>query len=102
MPRRPPPDLLSLPGPAPDAGVRGVRIVTPADLGDVVRAVRARRFGRQGDAAERLGLGVGVLGALERGDRGVHMDSVLRVLADLGLDVVLVPRDATASLREGR
>jgi len=99
MPRRPKPDLATLPTPAADSGTRGVRVVTPTELGEVVRTVRAQRLGRQGDAAARLGLGVGVVGALERGDRGVGIDTVLGVLADLGLDVVLVPRDAGQSLR---
>lgn len=100
MPRRPKPELSDLPPPPPDAGVRGVRVVTLGDVGEVVRAERARQLGRQAEAAERLGLGLGVLGALERGDRGVRMDTVLGLLADLGLDVVLVPRDRERSLRD--
>ena len=91
--------LDELPAPANDTSLRGVRVVTLADLGDVVRAERARRVGRQADAAERLGVGLGALAALERGDRGVRVDTVLRVLADLGLDVVVVPRDQSHSLR---
>lgn len=101
MSRRPPPNLEALPTPAADTNLRGVRVVTLADLGDVVRSARARRVGRQAEAAERLGLGLGALAGLERGDRGVRMDTVLRVLADLGLDVVLVPRDRSHSLRGG-
>lgn len=99
MSRRPKPDLTALPTPAHDSNRRGVRVVTPTELGDVIRMVRAQRLGRQAESAARLGLSLGVLGALERGDRGVRMDTVLRVLADLGLDVVLVPRDANEGLR---
>ena len=100
MSRRQKPVLTSLPKPSDDSGARGVRVVTLGDVGEVVRAERERQLGRQAEAADRLGLGLGVLGALERGDRGVRMDGVLRVLADLGLDVVLVPRDRDRSLRE--
>jgi HTH-type transcriptional regulator/antitoxin HipB len=99
MSRRSPADLTRLQPPPADTGARGVRVVTLSDLGDVVRSERALRLGRQAETAERLGLGLGTLAALERGDRGVRMDTVLRVLADLGLDVVVVPRDRDRSLR---
>lgn len=100
MPRREAPDLSTLPAAPSDAEARGVRVNTTEDLGDVVRAQRAELLGRQADAASRLGLSLGVLGAIERGDRGVRLNTVMSTLADLGLDVVLVPRDRRRSLRE--
>ena len=40
-----------------------------------------------------------MLGGLERGEGGSQLDLTLRILTDLGLDVVLVPRDPSQTLR---
>jgi transcriptional regulator with XRE-family HTH domain len=61
--------------------------------------MRARTLGHQREAADRLGVSRGMLSDLEQGRGGTHLQLALRVLADLGLDVVLVPRDARVSLR---
>ena len=42
-----------------------------------------------------------MLSDFEQGHGGTQLQLALRVLADLGLDVVLVPRDARVSLRRG-
>ena len=99
MGRRTRPDFAPLRQPPFDAAQRGVCVSSPQDLGDVVRVARARLLGRQVDAAPRLGVSVGMLGSLERGDGGSHLNLTLGVLADLGFDVVLVPRDPARSLR---
>ncbi len=75
-------------------------MVSPEDVGLVTRMVRARVLGRQAEAADRLGLSRGALSDLEQGRGGTQLQLALRVLADLGLDVVLVPRDGTLSLRD--
>lgn len=99
MPRAKRPDLSQL-APAPrDTAVRGVRVLTPKDVGDVVRVTRERALGRQVDATRRLGVSLSMLGGLERGEGGSQLDLTLRVLTDLGLDVVLVPRDPLQSVR---
>jgi hypothetical protein len=41
-----------------------------------------------------------MLGDLERGTGGSQLNLTLGVLADLGFDVVLVPRDPKRSLQE--
>jgi hypothetical protein len=82
-----------------DASARGARVLTPKDVGDVVRVARERALGRQGDAARRLGVSLSMLGGLERGEGGSQLDLTLRVLTDLGFDVVLVPRDPSLSIR---
>ncbi len=41
-----------------------------------------------------------MLSDFEQGQGGTQLNLALRVLADLGLDVVLVPRDTSVSLRE--
>lgn len=100
MPRPPAPDLTKLdPPPSPDAVARGVRVVTPDEIGTVVRVMRARALGLQREAADRLGVSRGMLSDLEQGRGGTQLQLALRVLADLGVDVVLVPRDAKFSLR---
>lgn len=101
MPRQTAPDLKRLdPPPAASAVARGVRVVTPEEVGTVVRVARARALGRQRDAAMRLGVSRGMLSEFEQGQGGTQLNLALRILADLGLDVVLVPRDPTVSLRE--
>ena len=93
------PDLSQLAFPPTDAATRGVRVLTPKDVGDVVRVARARSLGRQVDATQRLGVSRSMLGGLERGEGGSQLDLTLRVLTDLGIDVVLVPRDPSHSVR---
>ena len=101
MPRQTTHDLTSLDRPPTAAAVaRGVRVVTPEEVGTVVRVMRARALGRQRDAAPRLGVSRGMLSDFEQGQGGTQLNLALRVLADLGLDVVLVPRDTSVSLRE--
>ena len=99
MSRRKQPDLNEL-QPAPhDAAQRGVRVLSPHDVGEVVRWARAEKLGTQDEAVRRLGVSRTMLGQLERGDGGSQLNLTLGVLADLGLDVVLVPRDPTRSVR---
>lgn len=102
MPRTRAPDLTKLdPPPAAESVARGARVVTPEEVGTVVRAMRARMLGHQKEAADRLGVSRGMLSDFEQGHGGTQLQLALRVLADLGLDVVLVPRDARVSLRTG-
>ena len=99
MPRTKQPDLTQLAKAPTDAAARGVRVFTPKDVGDVVRVARQRALGRQVDATQRLGVSRSMLGGLERGEGGSQLDLTLRVLTDLGFDVVLVPRDPSHSVR---
>ena len=99
MPRPQPADLSLLARAPADAAERGVRVLTAQEVGDVVRVVRAAKLGRQVDATHRLGVSRSMLGGLERGEGGSQLDLTLKVLTDLGLDVVLVPRDRALSLR---
>lgn len=100
MGRRTAPVLDRMRLPSPDTARRGLCVVSPADVGDVVRLVRAQQLGRQDEAARRLGVSVTMLGDLERGTGGSQLNLTLGVLADLGFDVVLVPRDPTRSLQQ--
>ena len=100
MPRTKTPDLTQFDRARADTNRRGVRVMTPQELGDVVRLVRLQRFGRREDATTQLGVSPKMLGALERGHAGSKVEAVLHLLIDLGLDVVLVPRDPHRSLRD--
>lgn len=94
------PDLTHLESAPADATARGVRVLSAQDVGQVVRVARMRKLGRQLDATTRLGVSRSMLGGLERGEGGTQLDLTLRVLADLGFDVVLVPRDPANSVRD--
>lgn len=74
-------------------------MLTAKDLGDVVRVARERCLGRQSDASQHLGVSRSMLGGLERGEGGSQLDLTLRILDEIGLDVVLVPRDGSPSVR---
>lgn len=67
-----------------------VLIATPADLGAAVRAARRERGLRLADLALGAGVGVRFLSELERGKPGARLAETLRVVASLGLQIVLV------------
>jgi transcriptional regulator with XRE-family HTH domain len=64
-----------------------------ADIGSAVRKARQRRGANQIDIAARAGVSRSTLQRLERGD-DVSLDAVLAVLAELGLEAILVSRGA--------
>ena len=86
--------------PRADTAVRGGRVVDAMELGQVLRWMRGTKGVRQLEAAASLGVSPELLRGLERGDRGVHLGTALDVLARLGLDLVIVPRDPNMDLRD--
>lgn len=82
-----------------DAAVRGAVVLTLREVGGVVRWWRTRNRRTLRDAAGTLGVTHRLLAELERGERGVRLDRALDLLAGMGFDVVLVPRDPTLSLQ---
>ena len=82
-----------------DAAVRGAVVLTLSELGGVTRWWRTRQRRTLRDAAGMLGVTHRLLAELERGERGVRMDRALDLLAGMGFDVVLVPRDPSLSLQ---
>ncbi|HEX8716926.1 MAG TPA: helix-turn-helix domain-containing protein [Gemmatimonadaceae bacterium] len=92
--------LPELPAPRANTLTNGVRVLDAAEIGMVLRWTRGMRQLPQAETAASLGVSPELLRGMERGDRGVRLQTVLDVLARLGYDVVLVPRDPALSLRE--
>ena len=89
--------------PAPtDAATRGAVVATAEELGQVVRWVRGEKRVPREDAAARSGVSRDLLRDLDRASRGVNLAQALDVLASFGVDVVLVPRDRSLTLRDPR
>ena len=87
--------------PAPlETATRGAVVANAAEFGQVVRWVRGERKVPLEDAAARSGVSRDLLRDLERASRGVNLVQAFDVLASFGVDVVLVPRDRTLSLRD--
>ncbi len=84
-----------LPTPDPDFARTPRRVRTMADVGVFLRAERALRGLNQSDMAIRLGTTRQQLAALEAGDEGVAVGTVLRLLADLGVRLVAHSSSAT-------
>jgi len=68
------------------------RIESPADLGARLRARREELGYTLTEAAERLGVGRRLLLELEHGERNAGLDTVLRIVQLLGLDLYLEDR----------
>jgi transcriptional regulator with XRE-family HTH domain len=74
-----------------------ITVQDTAQIGKVVRAVRKSQRLRQDDAAGSIGVSENFLGKIERGGERVQAGKLLRVLADLGIKVILdVPPAAAA------
>jgi transcriptional regulator with XRE-family HTH domain len=101
MPRAVPrPDRPNLPPAPQDAAARGVVVTSPEELGAVVRWTRGARQQPLEDVAAATGVGQDLLRGLEKAGRNVRLSAALDILAALGYDVVLVPRDPALRLRE--
>lgn len=94
------PEPLPQLDPAPhDAAKRGGVVLTRSEVGRVTRWWRTNRRTNLRDAAGMLGVTHRLLAELERGERSVGLDKALDLLAGMGFDVVLVPRDPSLSLQ---
>lgn len=73
-----------------------VRVDSMADVGNLIHRVRKGQELTQEDVSGLASLGTRFLSELERGKPTVQMDKVLKVLALLGIDVVLRSKDMRA------
>ena len=76
------------------------RALTPADLGAAIRDARDEKGWQQADLAAVLGVSRMTVSRLERGG-SVSMDTVVRALAELGREVVIVPKFARVRVTDG-
>lgn len=67
-------------------------MTTSSTIGDLVRRARKSMGLRQDELAAAAGVGLRFLVELERGKTTVQLGKVLLVLAAVGLDVQIVPR----------
>jgi len=68
------------------------------DLGEVVRARRREHRLTQGDVALLVGSHRNQIRSIERGEATERLTLLLRVVNELGLDLVIRPRDAGRGL----
>jgi len=73
---------------------REISMTTPSNIGESVRSARKGMGLRQDELAAAAGVGLRFLVELERGKATVQLGKVLLVLAAVGLDVRVVPRQA--------
>jgi transcriptional regulator with XRE-family HTH domain len=73
-----------------------VEIASPAELGLVVRAARRAQGLRLDDVAAFAGVGYVFAGDVEHGKETVQLGRVLKLLKQLGLEVVIDAPDAAA------
>jgi len=70
----------------------GGRVRTPAELGALFRRERKRRGLTLAQVNEATGLSTRFLSEFERGKQNASVGLVLRALASLGLEVLVLPR----------
>ena len=61
-------------------------------LGATLRMARTQRNLRQIDLANKVGIRQALISDLERGVAGARLDTVIKVMAALGLDLAVIPR----------
>jgi hypothetical protein len=86
--------------PPPGTEASGAVVTSPADVGNLVRWWRGVRQLRLAQVAAGTGVSQDLLRGLEKTDRNVRLTAALDVLAALGFDLVVVPRDPALSLRD--
>jgi DNA-binding XRE family transcriptional regulator len=65
-----------------------------ASLGESIRQHRTNKGLKQADLAKKLGIGRTTLIAIEKGDARVKFGSIAKVMAELRLNIQLVPTAA--------
>ena len=70
------------------------KVVTPKDIGRIIRAKRKEIGVRQEAAAGLSGVGTKFLSQLENGKETAELGKALQVLKKMGLEVYIFPRSA--------
>jgi HTH-type transcriptional regulator / antitoxin HipB len=66
----------------------------PSQLGAVIQSERLRRHLTQQQLASLIGKQQKTISAIENGNAGTKLDTLLRVIAQLDLDIQIVPRSS--------
>jgi HTH-type transcriptional regulator/antitoxin HipB len=64
----------------------------PIQLGSIIQSERLRQGMTQSELASRTGTQQKTISAIENGREGTKLDTLLSVIASLGLDMQIVPR----------
>lgn len=64
----------------------------PSQLGSIIQSERLRQGLTQSELAGRTGSQQKTISAIENGSEGTKLDTLLSVIASLGLDMQIVPR----------
>lgn len=67
-------------------------IANPTELGTVIRARRKAVGLTQGELADAAGTSLRLVSEVERGKANARLESVLKVLGELGLELYVRPR----------
>lgn len=65
----------------------------PSQLGAIIQSERLRRGMTQSELANLAGTQQKTISAIENGREGTKLDTLLSVIASLGLDMQIVPRE---------
>ena len=65
----------------------------PSQLGSTIQSERLRQGLTQSELASRTGTQQKTISAIENGSEGTKLDTLLSVIASLGLDMQIVPRE---------
>lgn len=65
----------------------------PRQLGAIIQSERLRRGMTQSELANLAGTQQKTISAIENGREGTKLDTLLSVIASLGLDMQIVPRE---------
>jgi HTH-type transcriptional regulator/antitoxin HipB len=77
------------------------RIISIQHLGSALRTARKEKGITQGQVAKSMGLDQPSLSKIERGESSVRVDTLLRLIAALDLDLIIQPRHKGEEFREG-
>ena len=69
----------------------------PSQLGAIVQSERLRRGMTQSELASLAGTQQKTISAIENGREGTKLDTLLSVIASLGLDMQIVPREKSGT-----
>ncbi len=83
-----------------EQGRSRVTLRNPSELGEVLRHRREELGLTLDEASDRFGVSKRLLLGLEHGTRGVSVQTVLRLVQSMGLDIVLQARSPEVELRK--